>query len=378
MVDRARRCPRGYSPGSTCGLDHCGRAGFDEPSRIGIGARQGGRTVAQGIVCHRAGGGLVRRGGGGQRPRAPLGAGHGPEPAGGRDRDASTLGRPARPDAGRGGGAGPEPGRRSRLDADPAAAVRRIRRGRPGRASELPTARPARRAPGRRPMPPPPESRPSEPRPARPPRASDRSHSPRASRRRRPRPGPSLAGRRASDRRACAGSAAPAPPSTSKSRPGRTAPSGRRRPIARRGTRPSGRPAGLARPRTPAPRARGRRTRRHRRRRLRARARTTGGRSGGRCVRWACRRYGIEGEPDGRVRFHCVIPLAGRPRSASSSRPRGTTRSQAAQTALRRVALWRATEHPAPSRRRPPQTRRQPQPGRTGNHVLSFEPQARL
>ena len=58
-------------------------------------------------------------------------------------------------------------------------------------------------------------------------------------------------------------------------------------------------------------------------------------------------RYGIEGEPDGRVRFHCVIPLAGRRAVGQQFEAEGADEIEAAQTALRRVALWRATEHPA-------------------------------
>jgi hypothetical protein len=57
-------------------------------------------------------------------------------------------------------------------------------------------------------------------------------------------------------------------------------------------------------------------------------------------------RYGIEGEPDGRVRFHCVIPLAGRRAVGQQFEAEGNDAIEAAQTALRRVALWRATEHP--------------------------------
>jgi len=58
-------------------------------------------------------------------------------------------------------------------------------------------------------------------------------------------------------------------------------------------------------------------------------------------------RYGIEGEPDGRVRFHCIIPLAGRRAVGQQFEAEGADEIEAAQTALRRVALWRATEHPA-------------------------------
>ncbi len=58
-------------------------------------------------------------------------------------------------------------------------------------------------------------------------------------------------------------------------------------------------------------------------------------------------RYGIEGEPNGRVRFHCVIPLAGHRAVGQQFEAEGGDEIEAAQTALRRVTLWRATEHPA-------------------------------
>jgi hypothetical protein len=59
-------------------------------------------------------------------------------------------------------------------------------------------------------------------------------------------------------------------------------------------------------------------------------------------------RYGIEGEPEGRVRFYCVIPLAGRRAVSQQFEAEGSDELEAAQTALRRVDLWRATE-PSPS-----------------------------
>lgn len=59
-------------------------------------------------------------------------------------------------------------------------------------------------------------------------------------------------------------------------------------------------------------------------------------------------RYGIEGEPNGKVRFHCVIPLAGRRAVAQQFEAEGNDEFQAAEVALRRVALWRATENPGP------------------------------
>lgn len=55
-------------------------------------------------------------------------------------------------------------------------------------------------------------------------------------------------------------------------------------------------------------------------------------------------RYGLEGEPGGRVRFHCVIPLAGRRAVGQHFEAEGDDDLQAAQAALRRVALWRAAE----------------------------------
>jgi hypothetical protein len=65
-------------------------------------------------------------------------------------------------------------------------------------------------------------------------------------------------------------------------------------------------------------------------------------------------RYGIEGAPDGRVRFHCVIPLAGRRAVSQQFEAEGDDALDAAQTALRRVALWRATEQPHPASAAPP------------------------
>lgn len=55
-------------------------------------------------------------------------------------------------------------------------------------------------------------------------------------------------------------------------------------------------------------------------------------------------RYGVEGEPGGRVRFHCVIPLAGRRAVSQYFEAEGEDEFQAAKGALRRVNLWRATE----------------------------------
>jgi len=57
-------------------------------------------------------------------------------------------------------------------------------------------------------------------------------------------------------------------------------------------------------------------------------------------------RYGIEGEPGGRVRFHCIIPVAGRRAVGQHFEAEGDDELQAAATTLRRVALWRATDTP--------------------------------
>jgi hypothetical protein len=59
-------------------------------------------------------------------------------------------------------------------------------------------------------------------------------------------------------------------------------------------------------------------------------------------------RFTIEGEPGGRVVFSCLIPLAGRAAVAQRFEAEGDDVFQAAQAALRRVALWRATQPPLP------------------------------
>jgi hypothetical protein len=59
-------------------------------------------------------------------------------------------------------------------------------------------------------------------------------------------------------------------------------------------------------------------------------------------------RYGIDGEPNGRVRFHCVIPLAGRHAVGQHFEAEADDELQAARVALRRIALWRASEGSAP------------------------------
>jgi hypothetical protein len=55
-------------------------------------------------------------------------------------------------------------------------------------------------------------------------------------------------------------------------------------------------------------------------------------------------RYWIEAEPAGAVRFRCIIPLAGTRAVAQQFEAEGDDEFQAADAALRRVALWRATE----------------------------------
>jgi hypothetical protein len=59
-------------------------------------------------------------------------------------------------------------------------------------------------------------------------------------------------------------------------------------------------------------------------------------------------RYGIEGEPNGRVRFHCVIPVAGRRAVGQHFEAEADDDLQAARACLHRVALWRATEDANP------------------------------
>jgi hypothetical protein len=57
-------------------------------------------------------------------------------------------------------------------------------------------------------------------------------------------------------------------------------------------------------------------------------------------------RYTIEGEPGGRVVFSCLIPLAGRQAVSQRFEAEGDDEFQAAQGAIRRIALWRATRQP--------------------------------
>ena len=55
-------------------------------------------------------------------------------------------------------------------------------------------------------------------------------------------------------------------------------------------------------------------------------------------------RYTIEGQPGDRVVFSCLIPLAGRQAIAQRFEAEGDDMVQAAQSALRRITLWRATQ----------------------------------
>jgi hypothetical protein len=59
-------------------------------------------------------------------------------------------------------------------------------------------------------------------------------------------------------------------------------------------------------------------------------------------------RYTIDGEPGDRVVFSCVIPLAGRQAVAHRFEAEGEDIVHAAQAALRRIALWRATQPSLP------------------------------
>jgi hypothetical protein len=60
-------------------------------------------------------------------------------------------------------------------------------------------------------------------------------------------------------------------------------------------------------------------------------------------------RYSMEAEIDGRVRFSCVIPVDGLRAVGHQFEAEGDDEYQAAEVALRRVALWQATELPKDS-----------------------------
>jgi len=55
------------------------------------------------------------------------------------------------------------------------------------------------------------------------------------------------------------------------------------------------------------------------------------------------RRYTIEGEPGGRAVFSCLIPLAGRQAVSQRFEGEGDDEFHAAQAAIRRITLWKAT-----------------------------------
>lgn len=57
-------------------------------------------------------------------------------------------------------------------------------------------------------------------------------------------------------------------------------------------------------------------------------------------------RYWIEGDPAGAVRLRCLIPLAGQRAVGQQFEADGATEAAAAETILRRIALWKATETP--------------------------------
>lgn len=57
-------------------------------------------------------------------------------------------------------------------------------------------------------------------------------------------------------------------------------------------------------------------------------------------------RYWIEGEPGGSVRLRCLIPIAGQRAVGQQFEGDGDSESQAAESVLRRIALWKATETP--------------------------------
>ena len=58
-------------------------------------------------------------------------------------------------------------------------------------------------------------------------------------------------------------------------------------------------------------------------------------------------RYTIEGDTDGRVRFCCVIPVDGLKAIGHHFEAEGDDEQQAAEAALKRIALWKATASPS-------------------------------
>ena len=59
-------------------------------------------------------------------------------------------------------------------------------------------------------------------------------------------------------------------------------------------------------------------------------------------------RYTIEAETGGHVVFSCLIPVAGRQAVAQRFEGDGDNIAQAAQVAIRRITLWRATQASSP------------------------------
>jgi hypothetical protein len=57
-------------------------------------------------------------------------------------------------------------------------------------------------------------------------------------------------------------------------------------------------------------------------------------------------RYWIEGEPGGEVRLRCLIPVAGQRAVGQQFEGDGASEAQAAESVLRRITLWKATETP--------------------------------
>lgn len=56
--------------------------------------------------------------------------------------------------------------------------------------------------------------------------------------------------------------------------------------------------------------------------------------------------YLIEGEPGGPARFRCTVPLPGQRAVAQQFEAEGENALAAAESAMKRVALWKATETP--------------------------------
>ena len=58
--------------------------------------------------------------------------------------------------------------------------------------------------------------------------------------------------------------------------------------------------------------------------------------------------YTMDGEPGGRIVFSCLVPLAGRQAVSQRFEADGEDMVHAAQAALRRITLWRATQPSSP------------------------------